>query len=153
MLRLEDGTLIVLPAKQTTMPNPAGSPVQQPPSSNQLDKDLSAAESWSGADSENDFVGSNDSSARALKRKRPLTVSYVAPAEETRRPNDPSSCELCKQRKVKCDRMQPSCGWCTRNGQRCEYKERKKPGLRAGYGKELEQRLGKPQRSMRGVQV
>ncbi|KAL1855557.1 hypothetical protein Plec18170_004278 [Paecilomyces lecythidis] len=29
------------------------------------------------------------------------------------------------------------------NGQLCEYKERKKPGLRAGYGKELEQRLDK----------
>lgn len=40
------------------------------------------------------------------------------------------------------DRTQPSCGWCTRNAQVCEYKERKKPGLRAGYGKELEQRLG-----------
>ncbi|CZT41220.1 related to Zn(II)2Cys6 transcriptional activator [Rhynchosporium secalis] len=50
-------------------------------------------------------------------------------------------CELCKQRKVKCDRGQPSCGWCTRNGAICEYKERKKPGLRAGYGRELEQRL------------
>ncbi|KAL2860871.1 putative C6 transcription factor [Aspergillus lucknowensis] len=54
---------------------------------------------------------------------------------------DKFRCELCKQRKVKCDRAQPSCGWCTRNGQVCEYKERKKPGLRAGYGKELEQRL------------
>lgn len=42
---------------------------------------------------------------------------------------------------VKCDRGQPSCGWCSRNGVACEYKERKKPGLRAGYGKELEQRL------------
>ncbi|KAM3557399.1 hypothetical protein MY1884_004553 [Beauveria asiatica] len=29
----------------------------------------------------------------------------------------------------------------SRNGAACEYKERKKPGLRAGYGKELEQRL------------
>lgn len=29
-----------------------------------------------------------------------------------------------------------------RNGQTCEYRERKKPGLRAGYGKELEARLG-----------
>jgi len=36
---------------------------------------------------------------------------------------------------------QPSCGWCSRNGAVCEYKERKKPGLRAGYGRELEQRL------------
>lgn len=60
------------------------------------------------------------------KRKRPMSVS----------------CELCKQRKVKCDRGQPTCGWCLRNNQVCEYKERKKPGLRAGYGRELEARLG-----------
>ena len=32
--------------------------------------------------------------------------------------------------------------WCAKNGQLCEYKERKKPGLRAGYGRELEARLG-----------
>ena len=42
---------------------------------------------------------------------------------------------------VKCDRGQPCCGWCSRNNAVCEYKERKKPGLRAGYGRELEQRL------------
>jgi hypothetical protein len=82
----------------------------------------------------------------------------------------PARCELCKQRKVrrcrlgrplssfpslppckrpdrtlfsqvKCDRGQPSCGWCSRNNAICEYKERKKPGLRAGYGRELESRL------------
>ena len=40
------------------------------------------------------------------------------------------------------DRGQPNCGWCVRNSQVCEYKERKKPGLRAGYGRELEARLG-----------
>jgi len=42
---------------------------------------------------------------------------------------------------VKCDRGQPCCGWCSRNNAVCEYRERKKPGLRAGYGRELEQRL------------
>jgi hypothetical protein len=50
---------------------------------------------------------------------------------------------------VKCDRGQPSCGWCTRNGALCEYKERKKPGLRAGYGRELEQRLDKLEEKLR----
>ncbi|KAJ5392134.1 hypothetical protein N7509_007624 [Penicillium cosmopolitanum] len=90
------------------------------------ERDQSPAEYSSGIDSDNDALTLNGSSgSRALKRKRPLTVS----------------CELCKQRKVKCDRVQPSCGWCTRNGHLCQYKERKKPGLRAGYGKELEQRL------------
>ncbi|KAH6613633.1 fungal-specific transcription factor domain-containing protein [Chaetomium sp. MPI-SDFR-AT-0129] len=61
----------------------------------------------------------------------------------------PPRCELCKQRKVKCDRGQPSCGWCSRNGALCEYKERKKPGLRAGYGRELEQRLDKLEEKLR----
>ncbi|KAI5359393.1 hypothetical protein Slin15195_G070200 [Septoria linicola] len=87
-------------------------------------------EGWSGE--EDDDVGIDSS----RKRKRPMSVS----------------CELCKSRKacstkppnnVKCDRGQPSCGWCVRNGQVCEYKERKKPGLRAGYGRELEARLDK----------
>ncbi|KAJ5752510.1 hypothetical protein N7520_009427 [Penicillium odoratum] len=108
------------------MPNTAPmhhfTPANQRPGD--LDRDQSPAEYSSGEDSDND-LGNGSGNARALKRKRPLTVS----------------CELCKQRKVKCDRVQPSCGWCTRNGQLCEYKERKKPGLRAGYGKELEQRL------------
>ncbi|KAL6242927.1 hypothetical protein RBB50_010027 [Rhinocladiella similis] len=76
---------------------------------------LSASESESGEDD-------RDSSR---KRKRPMNVT----------------CEACKQRKVKCDRIQPACGWCTRNDHPCEYKERKKPGLRAGYGRELEGRL------------
>ncbi|KAL4808450.1 fungal-specific transcription factor domain-containing protein [Aspergillus unguis] len=114
------------------MPNTAaaGVPISQqsPPSapnpaSYDQDKDHSADESWSAADSDTGLA--QNGSSRGLKRRRPLTVS----------------CELCKQRKVKCDRAQPSCGWCSRNGQVCEYKERKKPGLRAGYGKELEQRL------------
>ncbi|KAL7892037.1 fungal-specific transcription factor domain-containing protein [Trichoderma sp. SZMC 28014] len=65
-----------------------------------------------------------DSATQTAKRKRPISVS----------------CELCKQRKVKCDRGQPSCGWCKRHGQKCEYKERKPPGLRAGFGRFLENR-------------
>ncbi|KAG6024335.1 hypothetical protein E4U40_003328 [Claviceps sp. LM458 group G5] len=67
----------------------------------------------------------NDGAAFGGKRKRPTSVS----------------CELCKQRKVRCDREQPSCGWCARNGAVCEYKERRRPGLRAGFGKELQERM------------
>ncbi|KAL4930723.1 putative C6 transcription factor [Aspergillus undulatus] len=117
------------PSSLHTMPNSASALTSQqspPPPLNSAfdqDKDQSADESWSAADSDTGLAQNGPS--RGLKRRRPLTVS----------------CELCKQRKVKCDRAQPSCGWCRRNGQVCEYKERKKPGLRAGYGKELEQRL------------
>ncbi|OAA61928.1 c6 zinc finger domain containing protein [Niveomyces insectorum RCEF 264] len=76
-------------------------------------------------DDDDDDDRDRDTGIRSSKRKRPETVS----------------CELCKQRKVKCDRAQPACGWCSRNGAMCVYKERKKPGLRAGYGRELEARL------------
>jgi len=79
---------------------------------------------WSAGDSSADDAGHDHKSS--AKRKRPLSVS----------------CETCKQRKVKCDRGQPSCGWCQKNNQSCTYLPRKKPGLRAGYGRELEARLG-----------
>ncbi|EON67084.1 hypothetical protein W97_06337 [Coniosporium apollinis CBS 100218] len=79
-------------------------------------------EHWSGDESTG---GDQEAHEGTGKRKRPMSVS----------------CELCKTRKVKCDRGHPSCGWCLRNNQLCEYKERKKPGLRAGYGRELEARL------------
>lgn len=101
---------------------------------------------WSGEGSSADEATQPNG---ATKRKRPLSVS----------------CEICKQRKVsrctrstslgimttlgdaniaqvKCDRGQPSCGWCVKNHSECIYLPRKKPGLRAGYGRELEARLG-----------
>jgi len=96
-----------------------------PANFSQRDNDLAEkheSDYWSG----NDSGGDGEEKDGSRKRKRPMSVS----------------CELCKQRKVKCDRGQPTCGWCSRNGQLCEYKERKKPGLRAGYGRELESRLG-----------
>ncbi|KAK4555847.1 hypothetical protein LTR86_007067 [Recurvomyces mirabilis] len=77
-------------------------------------------EAWSGDDDVQD-----DGHRRKRLKTQPVSVS----------------CEKCKERKVKCDRIHPHCGWCLRNGQVCEYKERKKPGLRAGYGRELESRL------------
>ncbi|KAK0732925.1 fungal-specific transcription factor domain-containing protein [Lasiosphaeria miniovina] len=104
-------------------PHPQSSPQS---SHNQGDPADSDDGQLSGDDLDNDLDDHHDV-GRSGKRKRPISVS----------------CELCKQRKVKCDRGQPSCGWCSRNGAQCEYKERKKPGLRAGYGRELEQRLDK----------
>ena len=55
------------------------------------------------------------------------------------------SCELCKARKVKCDRAEPSCGWCSRNNRVCVYNERRRPGYRASYGErdELEGKINR----------
>ena len=63
------------------MPNAASLSQQVSPSiqlAGNPDKEYSAVEYSSGADSDNDVVGLNGSgNTRALKRKRPLTVSYV----------------------------------------------------------------------------
>ncbi|KAH8887902.1 fungal-specific transcription factor domain-containing protein [Thozetella sp. PMI_491] len=84
------------------------------------------------------------------KRKRPISVSYVLLAFFLSHPLFlPPPYPLHPRRVVKCDRGQPSCGWCSRNGAICEYRERKKPGLRAGYGRELEQRLDKLEEILR----
>lgn len=83
---------------------------------------------WSGDDQDSEDGGPR-------KRKSAKTSGPSGPMSV--------SCELCKNRKVKCDRGHPQCGWCVRNGQICEYKERRKPGLRAGYGRALEARLDK----------
>ncbi|KAF2100980.1 hypothetical protein NA57DRAFT_65300 [Rhizodiscina lignyota] len=93
--------------------------------------DSDEQDNWSGADSntadalDGEPAEEGEDGTSKKRKIRPLSVS----------------CELCKTRKVKCDRGQPACGWCVRNNQVCEYKERKKPGLRAGYGRELESRL------------
>ncbi|KAF8542925.1 fungal-specific transcription factor domain-containing protein [Trichophaea hybrida] len=82
----------------------------------------------------------DNSSEEDLKRTREdRTVDEQG--RKRRRIDGISSCETCKARKVKCDRAQPSCGWCSRNGQECIYRQKKKPGLRAGIGRELEERL------------
>lgn len=82
---------------------------------------------WTAEESSADEGGNRSQSGTSNKRKRPLSVS----------------CETCKQRKVKCDRGAPACGWCLKNNSACTYLPRKKPGLRAGYGRELEARLDK----------
>ncbi|KAK9482548.1 fungal-specific transcription factor domain-containing protein [Lipomyces starkeyi] len=51
------------------------------------------------------------------------------------------SCTICKQRKVRCDRVRPACGWCTKNGISCVYAEKRKPGLKAGFSRDLIERL------------
>ena len=54
-----------------------------------------------------------------------------------------SRCELCKARKVKCDRAEPACSWCARHNRACVYLERQKPGSRIGFGLELEAKVNK----------
>ena len=53
------------------------------------------------------------------------------------------SCVSCRKRKLKCDRVKPKCGTCTRLRHDCEFPERKRNmGSRRRNMKELEARLG-----------
>ncbi|CAI4214438.1 unnamed protein product [Parascedosporium putredinis] len=54
-------------------------------------------------------------------------------------------CELCKARKVKCDRAKPACSWCARRNRECVYLERQKPGSRITFGLELEAQVNRTQ--------
>ncbi|CAN6675010.1 hypothetical protein TRVA0_078S00232 [Trichomonascus vanleenenianus] len=58
------------------------------------------------------------------------------------------SCEMCKTRKVRCSRTRPSCDWCTKNGTECVYRIKRKPGLKPGFGKELNNRVGSLERKL-----
>ena len=56
----------------------------------------------------------------------------------TRPKIDASSCELCKARKVKCDRGQPACSWCSRHNRECVYLDRQRPAVRVKQVMDLE---------------
>ncbi|RYP35435.1 hypothetical protein DL767_003842 [Monosporascus sp. MG133] len=120
------------------------------------DSDDGNQHNLSGDDIDNeDDHDSPGASRSGSKRKRPISVSTAvigisvsafASTPLLARPKaGPGQVysPVAHRVQVKCDRGQPSCGWCKRNSVFCEYRERKKPGLRAGYGKELEQRLDK----------
>ncbi|KAK5996797.1 hypothetical protein PT974_02140 [Cladobotryum mycophilum] len=54
-----------------------------------------------------------------------------------------TSCELCKTRKVKCDRAEPACSWCARHNRKCVYLERQRPGSRLIFSAELEAKVNR----------
>ncbi|KAK1983813.1 fungal-specific transcription factor domain-containing protein [Colletotrichum cereale] len=65
------------------------------------------------------------------------------PRKRKREKHQKTSCELCKARKVKCDRAEPACSWCARHNRTCVYLERQKPGSRIGFSLELEAKVNR----------
>ncbi|KAF2656749.1 hypothetical protein K491DRAFT_691794 [Lophiostoma macrostomum CBS 122681] len=63
-------------------------------------------------------------------------------------------CLLCRQRKIRCDRNLPGCESCIKLKADCQYvRVKNKPGLRAGYVSELEQRLAKLEKEVQAIKV
>lgn len=75
----------------------------------------------------NIFEGEGASSCRSPPSKRQKVLSRA--------------CEYCKSKKLKCDSTQPRCATCEKKDINCVYKEKGQPGLRPGYGKDVERRL------------
>ncbi|EHK15223.1 uncharacterized protein TRIVIDRAFT_165228, partial [Trichoderma virens Gv29-8] len=60
-------------------------------------------------------------------------------------------CEMCRRRKVKCDRTRPACGWCVRNDRVCVYKEKRKVVEESERNDQLEARLGHLEALVQGL--
>lgn len=82
--------------------------------------------------SSGDETAANGPAGSAAGGKRKRTPKYQK-----------TSCELCKARKVKCDRAEPACSWCARHNRACVYLERQKPGSRIGFTLELESKVNR----------
>ncbi|KAL3255310.1 hypothetical protein ABHI18_008275 [Aspergillus niger] len=63
----------------------------------------------------------------------------------------PISCEVCRQRKCKCDRRLPFCSQCSNESSKCKYPESGKRGLPLGYLNQLEQRLAETESALYGA--
>lgn len=71
---------------------------------------------------------------------QPLDFTMTGDAKA---PEKTISCTSCRKRKLKCDRIKPSCGTCSRLRHDCEYPERRRNlGSKRRNMKELEARLG-----------
>ncbi|KAI2727175.1 transcriptional regulator family: Fungal Specific TF [Penicillium roqueforti] len=64
---------------------------------------------------------------------------------------NPISCELCRQRKCKCDRKLPFCSQCAGDVSKCIYPESGKRGLPLGYLNQLEERLAETESALYGA--
>ncbi|KAL7928047.1 hypothetical protein V8C35DRAFT_319082 [Trichoderma chlorosporum] len=71
-----------------------------------------------------------------------ITMDVSPDHEETGEATSKASCEMCRRRKVKCDRIRPACGWCVRNNRVCVYKEKRKVVEESERNDQLEVRLG-----------
>jgi hypothetical protein len=87
---------------------------------------------------------SNDSSSGGGANSESPEFSQPTGPSKAPTPSDKTiSCVSCRKRKLKCDRVKPKCGTCTRLRHECEFPERKRNvGSKRRNMKELEARLG-----------
>ncbi|CAK7224857.1 hypothetical protein SBRCBS47491_005697 [Sporothrix bragantina] len=87
-----------------------------------------------------DSIPSSENVLRVLLEE-PLTTTTKTTTPPTM--DQKISCELCKTRKVKCDRAEPACSWCARHNRQCVYLKRQTPGSRTRINAELEAKVNR----------
>ncbi|EHK44929.1 hypothetical protein TRIATDRAFT_151908 [Trichoderma atroviride IMI 206040] len=102
---------------------------------------LSVAEDDANSASSHDEGSSADETTPAVASSEQNGAGATKKRKRTK--YQKTSCELCKARKVKCDRAEPACSWCARHNRTCVYLERQKPGSRIGFSLELEAKVNR----------
>jgi len=72
-----------------------------------------------------------------------ITFSLADQGKREWQGGDFISCVTCQARKVKCDRVRPSCGWCEKNGRQCSYSKKQRPGPKPGSGHDLAEKVSR----------
>lgn len=90
------------------------------------------------------FSNSTNSSTSTAGQPSDAQQPGLVKAGDGKAPEKTISCVSCRKRKLKCDRIKPKCGTCTRLEHDCEYPERRRNlGSKRRNMKELEARLGR----------
>lgn len=75
------------------------------------------------------------------KMSSPASTDKASPPRSRQKPG--SACEECRRRKLRCDRRQPQCGFCSESGAVCTVTSSCPPrGPRRGHLKVLQARIG-----------
>ncbi|KAM5344224.1 hypothetical protein ACJ41O_012761 [Fusarium nematophilum] len=106
-----------------------------------IDMTPASAPSTAMVDEEANSTFSNDEGSSGDESRQ--TMSAGPSRKRRKEKHQKISCEMCKARKVKCDRAEPACSWCARHNRICVYLERQKPGGRNGFGLELEAKVNR----------
>lgn len=108
-------------------------------------KSVYAGDGMSGVEDQQEIGSGDEYASSDDERTTAPGSSNPSNAPKRRKPNagaqQKTSCELCKARKVKCDRAEPACSWCARHGRECVYKERRNNQHRTDQIMELEAKV------------
>ncbi|CAG8558148.1 7803_t:CDS:10 [Ambispora gerdemannii] len=95
-------------------------------------------------------------SSRSITPESQMATTYTRPLQPQKRVKLVSTCDNCKTRKVRCDKVRPSCGACTKTARNCSYvysahsqmlRESGGNGAAANRAQQMQEKLNELQRT------